>query len=86
MWPGLDRHHLIGFVGIVVDHPSPLHQQLAMPVTHINLQGRKAIRRALDYGSFGNTNEPKRLLCWLENSVMGGYPAWLAASFISQCA
>ena len=34
---------------------------LAMPATQIN-QGRKAIRRALDYGSFDNTNEPKRLV------------------------
>jgi hypothetical protein len=34
---------------------------LAMAVTQIN-QGRKAIRRALDYGSFDNTNEPKRLV------------------------
>ena len=34
---------------------------LAMAVTQIN-QGRKAIRRVLDYGSFDNTNEPKRLV------------------------
>jgi hypothetical protein len=34
---------------------------LAMPGSQIN-QGRKAIRRALDYGSFDNTNEPKRLV------------------------
>jgi hypothetical protein len=34
---------------------------LAMAVTQIN-QGRKAIRRVLDYGSFDNANEPKRLV------------------------
>jgi hypothetical protein len=32
-----------------------------MAVTQIN-QGRKAIRRVLDYGSFDNANEPKRLV------------------------
>jgi hypothetical protein len=32
-----------------------------MPGSQIN-QGRKTIRRALDYGSFDNINEPKRLV------------------------
>jgi len=34
---------------------------LAMPGTQID-QGRKAIRRVSDYGSFDNTNEPKGLV------------------------